>query len=163
MARRRTPTVLAAILFTDIVGSSRLAAETGDRRWQELLSRHYAIVRRELRRFGGRELDTAGDGFFASFERPGDAVRCACAASEAVRVLGIELRAGIHFGECETGGGKLGGIGVHTAARIMGQADAGEVWISGTTRDLVAGSRFSFAERGRHELKGIPGSGCCTT
>jgi class 3 adenylate cyclase len=157
MARRRSPTILAAVLFTDIVGSSAIAAEMGDRRWKELISRHHAIVRRELRRFGGRELDTAGDGFFASFERPGDAIRCACAATEAVRGLGIELRAGVHFGECETTGGKLGGIGVHTAARIMGQAGAGEVWISGTTRDLVAGSGFGLAERGRHELKGIPG------
>jgi class 3 adenylate cyclase/streptogramin lyase len=148
---------LATVLFTDIVGSTDLAVEFGDRRWRELLARHHAIVRGELKRYDGKEIDTAGDGFFATFESPASAIRCACAASDGVRELGVEIRAGIHVGECEQMGKKVGGIAVHTAARVLGAAQAGEVLVSGTTKELVGGAGVDFEDRGTHQLKGVPG------
>jgi class 3 adenylate cyclase len=157
MSRRRELSVLVTVLFTDIVGSTEIAAELGDRRWRDLVGRHHAIVRRELKRFRGRELDTAGDGFFARFERPADAIRCACAVSDEVRELGIEIRAGIHVGEAEVFEHKVGGIAVNVAARVMGVAEGGEVLVSSTLRDAVAGSGFAFADHGTHRLKGIEG------
>ena len=149
--------VLATILFTDIVGSTARAIELGDARWREVVEAHHAIVRRQLGRFRGRELDTAGDGFFASFDGPARAVRCACAITEGVRDLGLEVRAGLHAGECEIVDGKIGGIAVHIGARVASQAAPSEVVVSSTVKDLVAGSGISFAERGEVELKGIPG------
>ena len=156
-----TPTppdrVLATVLFTDIVGSTARAAELGDTAWRELLARHHTLVRGELVRFRGDELDTAGDGFFAAFDGPGRAIECARAIREALRALDIEIRAGLHTGECERVDGKLGGIAVPTGARIASLAEPGEVLVSSTVRDLVAGSEIEFEERGTHELKGIPG------
>jgi class 3 adenylate cyclase/pimeloyl-ACP methyl ester carboxylesterase len=149
--------VLATVLFTDIVGSTERAATLGDRRWRELLEDHRALVRRELARFGGRELETIGDGFFARFDGPARAIRCAAAAADAVHGLGIEIRAGIHTGECEAHGDHLEGIAVHVGARVSAQAGTGEVLVSRTVRDLVAGSGIEFADRGTHALKGVPG------
>jgi pimeloyl-ACP methyl ester carboxylesterase len=149
--------VLATVLFTDIVGSTERAATLGDRRWREVLSTHDAVVRRELDRFRGREVDTAGDGFLAAFDGPARAVRCAIAAGEAVRELGVEIRAGIHTGECEVDGPKIRGIAVHTGARIASLAGAGEVLVSQTVKDLVSGSGLAFEDRGVHELRGVPG------
>jgi pimeloyl-ACP methyl ester carboxylesterase len=149
--------VLATVLFTDIVGSSEKTVALGDRAWRDLLENHHALVRRELDRFRGREIDTAGDGFLATFDGPARAIRCAQAISEEVRSLGIEVRAGLHTGECEKMGDKLGGIAVHTGARVAALAKAGEVLVSSTVKDLVAGSGLSFQERGVHSLKGIPG------
>jgi class 3 adenylate cyclase len=148
---------LATVLFTDIVGSTDLASELGDVRWRELLARHHALVRRQLKLFGGREVDTAGDGFFAVFQVPADAVRCACAVAEAVHELGIDIRAGLHVGECEQMGDKVGGIAVHTGARVLAAASPAEVLVTGTIRELVAGSGIGFEDRGIHALKGIPG------
>jgi class 3 adenylate cyclase len=150
--------VLATVLFTDIVDSTRMTAELGDAGWRELLSDHHALVRRQLSRFRGRELDTAGDGFFASFDGPARAIRCACAISDSVRELGIEVRAGLHTGECELIDGKVGGIAVHIGARVAAEARPGEVLVSSTVKDLVAGSNLEFAERGVTELKGVPGA-----
>jgi class 3 adenylate cyclase len=150
-------TVLATILFTDIVGSTARAAEMGDRAWAELVQRHHAVVRAQLDRFRGRELDTAGDGFFAAFDGSIRAIRCATAIEASVRDLGLEMRAGLHTGECEVVGGKLGGIAVNIGARVASQAQTGEVLVSSTVKDLVAGSGIGFEERGAHELKGIPG------
>jgi pimeloyl-ACP methyl ester carboxylesterase len=149
--------VLATVLFTDIVGASERAAELGDRGWRELLERHHETVRRQLVRFRGQEVDTAGDGFFASFDGPARAVRCASAIVEGVRELGVDVRAGLHTGECEVVDGKVAGIAVHTGARVASQAGAGEVLVSSTVKDLVAGSGIAFADRGVHELKGVPG------
>lgn len=149
--------VLATVLFTDIVGSTKLAAELGDRRWRDLLEAHHAAVRRELERFRGREVDTAGDGFLATFDGPARAVRCACAIRDVVTPLGLELRAGVHTGECELVGGKVGGIAVHIGARVAAAAATGEVLVSSTVRDLVAGSGLEFEDRGVRELKGVPG------
>ena len=149
--------VLATLLFTDIVRSSERASTLGDRGWRELLERHHALVRRELLRFRGRELDTAGDGFFASFDGPARAVRCACAIVESVRELGLDIRAGLHTGECELVDGKVAGIAVHTGARVAALAEAGEVLVSTTVKDLVAGSGIRFADRGVRELAGVPG------
>ena len=149
--------VLATVLFTDIVGATERAASLGDRRWHDLLDGHHALVRRELARFRGREIDTAGDGFFATFDGPARAVRCACAISDVVRSLGIEIRAGLHTGECEVMGDKVGGIAVHIGARIAAHANAGEVLVSNTVKDLVAGSGLSFRDRGTQSLKGVPG------
>jgi class 3 adenylate cyclase/pimeloyl-ACP methyl ester carboxylesterase len=149
--------VLATILFTDIVGSTAKLAELGDRRWRELLQQHHAIVRRQLTRFSGRELDTAGDGFFASFDGPARAIRCASTITRAVRELGLEVRAGLHTGECEVIDGKVGGIAVHIGSRVASQARANEVLVSSTVKDLVAGSGIAFQERGIVELSGIPG------
>ena len=149
--------VLKTILFTDIVGSTAKAAELGDKGWRELLEQHHLRVRRQLARFRGTELDTAGDGFFASFDGPARAIRCACAISESVRDLGIEVRAGLHTGECELMNGKVGGIAVHIGARVAHEAQPGEVLVSSTVKDLVAGSGMTFRERGRTQLKGVPG------
>jgi class 3 adenylate cyclase len=155
---REPDRVLATVLFTDIVGSTQRAAELGDRRWRELLEVHESAVRRELARYGGREVDTAGDGFLATFDGPARAIRAACAIRDSVRGLGIELRAGVHTGECELANGKVRGIAVHTGARVAALAGPGEVLVSSTVRDLVAGSGISFEERGEHELKGVPGT-----
>jgi pimeloyl-ACP methyl ester carboxylesterase len=149
--------LLATVLFTDIVGSTAKLAELGDRRWGELLAEHHRRVRRQLARFRGRELDTAGDGFFATFDGPARAIRCGCAIVESVRALGLEVRAGLHTGECEQLGGKVSGIAVHIGARVAGQAAAGEVMVSRTVKDLVAGSGIDFDERGSARLKGVPG------
>ena len=149
--------VLSTVLFTDIVGSSEQAVTLGDRAWRELLERHHQLVRRQLDRFRGRELDTAGDGFFASFEGPARAIRCANAIVESMPELGLEVRAGLHTGECELIDGKVAGIAVHTGARVSSFAQPGEVLVSGTVKDLVAGSGISFEDRGTHQLKGVPG------
>ena len=149
--------VLATVLFTDIVDSTIKAAELGDTDWHQLLDRHHAVVRGELARFRGEELDTAGDGFFAAFDGPGRAIACALAIRESLESLGLEIRAGLHTGECERVDGKLGGIAVPTGARIASLAGAGEVLVSQTVKDLVAGSEIEFSERGAHVLKGIPG------
>ncbi len=149
--------VLVTVLFTDIVDSTSKTIQLGDRSWRELLERHHSLVRRELLRFGGREIDTAGDGFLAAFDGPARAIRCACAVVERVRELGLVVRAGLHTGECEVADGKLAGIALHTGARVAGNAEPGEVLVSSTVKDLVAGSGIAFAERGARELKGIPG------
>ena len=149
--------MLATVLFTDIVGATERASRVGDRNWHDLLDSHHELVRRELERFRGREIDTAGDGFLATFDGPARAVRCACAISDGVRSLGLEIRAGLHTGECELMGDKLGGIAVHTGARVAAEAQAGEVLVSSTVKDLVAGSGLAFLDRGVQSLKGIPG------
>jgi class 3 adenylate cyclase len=148
--------VLATILSTDIVGSTELVSRLGDRTWRDLLDQHQAMVRRELQRYQGREIDTAGDGFFASFDGPARAIRCAKAVVDESSGLGVEVRAGLHTGECEVLGGKLTGIAVHTAARVAAGAAPREVLVSGTVRDLVAGSGITFLERGERSLKGLP-------
>jgi adenylate cyclase len=145
------------MLFTDIVGSTELAASLGDRAWRDLLAAHHAAVRRELRRFGGREVDTAGDGFFATFDQPAQAVRAADGILSAVAKLGISARAGLHTGEAEAAGQKIGGLAVHIASRVTSAAAAGEVLVSGTLRELVVGSGLDFSDRGLHQLKGVPG------
>jgi class 3 adenylate cyclase len=147
--------VLATVLFTDLVGSTERAAELGDRRWRELLEAHHAAVRRDLERFGGREIDTAGDGFLAAFDGPARAIRCASAVVDAVSGLGLEVRAGVHTGECEVLGEKLAGHAVHVGARVAGQAGPGEVLVSSTVRDLIAGSGVELEDRGLYSLKGI--------
>ncbi len=149
--------VLATVLFTDIVDATGHAERLGDRAWKDVLERHHEAIRRDLARFGGRELDTAGDGFFATFEGPARGVRCALAIHEAVHELGIEIRAGLHTGECEVVDGKVGGIAVHTGARVMGQAGAGQVVVSRTVRDLVAGAGLQFESLGTRALKGVSG------
>jgi class 3 adenylate cyclase len=149
--------MLATVLFTDIVGSSAQVITLGDRAWRELLQSHHEIVRRQLSRFRGAEVDTAGDGFFATFDGPARAIRCACAISEAVGGLGIDVRVGLHTGECEVIDGKVGGIAVHVGARVAACAGPGEVLVSSTVKDLVAGSELEFEDRGVAELKGIPG------
>jgi class 3 adenylate cyclase/DNA-binding beta-propeller fold protein YncE len=154
----RTPTrTLATVLFTDIVGSTEHASALEDRRWQELLARHHRIVRRNLKRYSGREIDTAGDGFFATFEQPANGVRCACAISAEVRELGIEIRAGLHTGEVEVARSGVRGVAVHLGSRLMSVASAGEVLVSSTTRDLISGSGITLADHGVHRLKGIEG------
>ena len=150
--------VLATVLFTDIVGSTRKVAELGDAAWRDLLAEHHALVRRLLALHRGVEIDTAGDGFFASFDGPGRAIACACAIRDQVRALELEIRAGVHTGECELIDGKLGGIAVAIGARVAGEADAGGVLATGTVKDLVAGSGIEFEERGEHQLKGVPGT-----
>jgi len=154
---REPDRVLATVLFTDIVGSTAKAAELGDARWRELLGQHHLKVRRQLERFQGHELDTAGDGFFARFDGPARAIRCACAITSSVRDLGIEIRAGLHTGECEVMDGKVGGIAVHIGARVAATAAPGEVLVSNTVKDLVAGSGIEFSDRGVAVLKGVPG------
>jgi class 3 adenylate cyclase/pimeloyl-ACP methyl ester carboxylesterase len=149
--------MLATVLFTDIVESTAKAIELGDRRWRDLLERHHTLVRRELLRYRGREINTAGDGFLAAFDGPARAIRCACAIVEGVRDLGLSVRAGLHTGECEVADGNIAGIAVHTGARVAALAGADEVLVSSTVRDLVAGSEIQFSDRGAHALKGIPG------
>jgi len=149
--------ILATMLFTDIVGSTELAADLGDRRWRDLLEQHNALVRRELGRFRGRELNTAGDGFLATFDGPARAIACACAIRDAGRSLGLQIRFGLHTGELELAGSDVRGIAVHTGARVAGKAGPGEVLASSTVKDLVAGSGLEFEDRGSHELKGVPG------
>lgn len=157
---RHTPEpdrILATLMFTDIVKSTERAAEMGDHRWRDLLSSHHAIIRRELARHRGKEIDTAGDGFLATFDGPARAIRCAVEASDAVREIGIEIRAGLHTGEVELMGHNVGGIAVHIGARVMAMAGASEVLVSSTVKDLVAGSGIEFSDRGMHMLKGVPG------
>jgi class 3 adenylate cyclase len=150
--------VLATVVFTDIVGSTEYAAKIGDRDWRDLLARHHAIVRRELSRYRGHERDTAGDGFFATFDGPARAIGAARAIAVGVRTLGLEARIGIHVGECELHDDKIAGLAVNIGSRVAANAVAGEVLVSQTVRDLVAGSGIRFLDRGTHELKGIPGT-----
>jgi pimeloyl-ACP methyl ester carboxylesterase len=147
--------VLSTVLFTDIVGSTERARELGDRGWHDVLDEHHARVRDVLEQYRGREVDTAGDGFFASFDGPARAIRAACAIRQDVEALGIQIRAGLHTGECELMRDKIGGIAVHTGARVAAAADPGEVLVSSTVKDLVAGSGITFADRGEQELKGV--------
>jgi class 3 adenylate cyclase len=154
---REPDRVLATVMFTDIVGSTEHAVRLGDRRWRDLQERHHALVRRELARHRGREIDTAGDGFLATFDGPARAIRCAKAIGAGVRELGLEVRAGLHTGECELRGERVSGIAVHTGARVAAQAGPGEVLVSSTVKDLVAGSGLQFEDRGVHALKGVPG------
>ena len=149
--------VLSTLLFTDIVSSTELADRLGDRAWIELLERHHAMVRRELTRFRGSEVDTAGDGFFATFDGPARAIRCALNVVEAGHQLGIKIRAGLHTGEIEVTGPKIGGIALHIGSRVAATAKPSEVLVSSTVKDLVAGSRIRFVDRGTHVLKGVPG------
>jgi class 3 adenylate cyclase len=148
--------VLATVLFTDIVDSTERAATMGDRAWREMLVRHHATVRAMLGRYRGREVDTAGDAFFATFDGPARAIRCAAAISEAVRTLGIEIRAGLHTGEVELEGNEVRGIAVHIGARVGALAGPSEVLVSQTVKDLVAGSGLTFEDAGEHDMKGIP-------
>jgi pimeloyl-ACP methyl ester carboxylesterase/class 3 adenylate cyclase len=150
-------TVLATVLFTDIVNSTARAAELGDRAWRGVLEQHHGVVRRELARFRGREHDTAGDGFFASFDGPARAIRCASAIRDALHAIDVEIRAGLHTGECEVLEDKVSGIAVAIGARVAARAQSGEVLVSQTVKDLVAGSGLAFEERGAAELKGVPG------
>lgn len=149
--------VLATVIFTDIVGSTERAAELGDRQWRELLETYYSLARRQLERFRGRELDTAGDGLYAAFDGPARAIRCAVAIRDGVRSIGLDVRAGVHTGECEVIGEKIGGIAVHIGARVAGMSRPGEVLVTSTVKDLVAGSGVKFEDRGTHPLKGVPG------
>jgi class 3 adenylate cyclase len=149
--------ILATVLFTDIVGSTERAATMGDRDWRELLERHHTLLRAELERYGGREVHTAGDGFLATFDSPRRAIECARAAGDAIRSIGLEIRAGVHTGEIELSGGDVQGIAVHIGARISALAGGGEILVSSTVKDLVAGSGVEFDDRGAHSLKGIPG------
>lgn len=150
--------VLATVLFTDIVDSTATAAELGDRRWRALLDAHDAAVRRQLARFGGREVNTAGDGFLVTFDGPGRAIRCARAICDAVRSVGLEVRAGLHTGEVEVRGDDVAGLAVHIGARVAANASANEVLVSSAVPPLVAGSGIEFDDRGEHELKGVPGA-----
>jgi len=156
MTRGRSSGVLA-VLFTDLVGSTERAVELGDRAWRDLLEQHHAVVRRELERYRGVEVDTAGDGFFARFDGPARAIACAQEIREQVASLGLKVRAGIHTGECERVGEKIAGLAVNVGARVSGSAGPGEVLVSSTVKDLVAGSGIEFEDRGTHELKGVPG------
>ena len=149
--------VLSTVLFTDIVGSTEKAAALGDRRWRDLLDKHHATIRRNLARFRGHEVKSTGDGILATFDGPARGVRCACAIADEIRPLGIEVRAGLHTGECEMIDNDVGGIAVHIGARIASLAGASEVLVSSTVKDLVAGSGLSFGDRGSQSLKGIPG------
>jgi class 3 adenylate cyclase len=150
--------VLATVLFTDIVESTEHTSEVGDRRWRELLDAHDEMVRRQLERFSGKEVKSTGDGFLATFDGPARGIRCALAVSDGARRLGIGVRAGLHTGELERRGDDVGGIAVHIGSRVAAQARADEVLVSSTVKDLVAGSRIEFADRGEHALKGVPGT-----
>ncbi|MGZ4142526.1 MAG: adenylate/guanylate cyclase domain-containing protein [Actinomycetota bacterium] len=152
----KTDRILATVLFTDIVGSTERASAMGDKPWRDLLQRHHAAVRIELQRFHGREVDTAGDGFFATFDGPARGIRCAEAIRESLRGIGLEIRSGLHTGEVEIIGDKISGIAVHIGARIAARAEAGEILTSSTVKDLVAGSGLTFEDRGSHQLKGVP-------
>jgi class 3 adenylate cyclase len=149
--------ILATVLFTDVVGSTERAAALGDKRWRDLLESYNQVIREELERFRGREVDTAGDGFFATFDGPARAIRCACAMRSKLARLGIEIRAGLHTGECELVGDKVRGISVHIGSRVASLATPGEVLVSSTVKDLVAGSGLEFKDRGVHTLRGVPG------
>lgn len=149
--------VITTVLFTDIVGSTELATELGDRQWRQVLAMHHALVRGFLRRYGGREIDTAGDGFFATFDQPARAIRCACEVADGLWTRGLIIRAGLHIGEVERKGGKVGGVAVHIGSRVASAARPGEVLVSGTMRDLVSGSDLRFIDRGSQTLKGVPG------
>jgi len=150
--------ILTTLLFTDIVGSTERAAAVGDQAWRSLLDAHDRTVRDHLRRFRGKEINTTGDGFVASFDGPARAIRCALAMAEATKTLGIDLHLGLHTGECEVRGDDLGGLAVHIAARLASLAGPDEVLVSSTVKDLVAGSRIGFVDRGEHQLKGVPGT-----
>ncbi len=150
--------VLTTVLFSDIVGSTERAASLGDTRWRTLLDTHDRIVRDELRVSRGREINTTGDGFFACFDGPARAIRCAESIRQATAAAGVDLRIGLHTGECEVRGDDLGGLAVHIAARVNALAGTGEIVVSSTVRDLVVGSGIEFVDRGEHELKGVPGS-----
>jgi class 3 adenylate cyclase len=150
--------VLATVLFTDIVGSTEHAARVGDRRWKDLLATHDALLEGAIERFRGRMVKSIGDGVLVTFDRPGRAIRCACAIRESVRSLGIDLRAGLHTGEIELRGDDVAGVAVHIGARVSALAGAGDVFVSSTVKDLVAGSGIEFEDRGEHELKGVPGT-----
>jgi pimeloyl-ACP methyl ester carboxylesterase len=152
-----TECILATVLFTDITDSTKQAADLGDQRWRDLLENHHSRVRGELNHFRGKEIDTAGDGFFATFDGPARGIRCACAIRDSVSSLGLSLRAGLHTGECELMGEKVSGLAVHIGARVMEKSNPGEVFVSSTVKDLVAGSGLRFNDRGKHALKGIPG------
>jgi class 3 adenylate cyclase len=156
-AGREPDRMLATVAFTDVVGSTRRAAELGDRAWSDLLETHHARIRDELRRFGGREIDTAGDGFFVAFDSPAVAIRWATAVINATREIGVEIRVGMHTGECEIVDGKLRGMAVHIGARVGSSAGAGEVLVSETVKQLVVGSGIEFDDRGEHDLKGVEG------
>src|SRR5262249_25407824 len=149
--------ILTTVLFTDIVGSTELAASLGDHKWRALLDDHDRVVREQLRHFRGREINTTGDGFYVSFDGPARAIRCAGPITEAVARLGIQVRAGLHTGECEVRGEDLAGLSVHIASRVGGIAAANEVLVSSVVKDLVNGSGIDFNDRGEHELKGVPG------
>jgi pimeloyl-ACP methyl ester carboxylesterase len=153
---REPDRVLATVLFTDIVDSTRRAADLGDRRWREVLERHNLVVRQRLERFRGREVKTIGDGFLATFDGPARGIRCALEIVDELGILGVDLRAGLHTGECEAMNGDLGGVAVHIGARVAAKAQPREVLVSGTVKDLVAGSEIQFQDRGEHELKGVP-------
>jgi YVTN family beta-propeller protein len=159
--RRGTPEqrrILATVLFTDIVGSTETATRLGDRRWHQLLAVHHKIIRAGLKRFHGREIDTAGDGFFATFDQPSDAIECALTVGRQLHANGIEIRAGVHMGEVNVTGRNVGGIAVHVGARVMSKAGAGEVLVSNTVRDLLTGSDLRFDDRGFQDLKGVEAS-----
>ena len=149
--------VLATVLFTDIVGSTERASSLGDNAWRDVLEQHHASVRRELEHFRGQEITTTGDGFLATFDGPARAVRCALAIRDRLRQSGLEVRAGVHTGECERMGDNIGGLAVHIGSRVAGLAGPGEVFASSTVKDLVSGSGIVFEDRGAHSLKGIPG------
>lgn len=148
---------LKSVLFSDIAGSTDLAVQLGDRAWRELLSQHYAVVREKLRQFNGVEVDTAGDGFLATFDGPGQAVACACAILEGIRAMGVHVRSGVHVGECEVVDGRVTGIAVHVGARIAAAAQPDEILVSATVKDLMSGSGVMFEDRGAHILRGVPG------
>jgi class 3 adenylate cyclase/streptogramin lyase len=156
---RRDPSnqILASVLFTDIVGSTETASRLGDRGWKQLLAKHHTVMRKELKRFRGKEMDTAGDGFFATFDQPADAIRCAVAVSERLAPLDVHIRAGVHIGQVEVGGPKVQGIAVAIGARVMAKAQGDEVLVSSTVRDALAGADIAFEDRGTYELKGVPG------
>jgi pimeloyl-ACP methyl ester carboxylesterase len=150
--------VLATVMFTDIVGSTERAAAAGDQEWRTVLESYYNVIRRDLVRFRGREVDTAGDGFLATFDGPARGIRCACTTRDTLQSFGIAIRAGLHTGECDVFQDRLAGIALHIGARVAGQATPGEVLVSGTVKDLVAGSGIHFVDRGTHALKGVPGT-----
>jgi pimeloyl-ACP methyl ester carboxylesterase len=149
--------VLATVLFTDIVGSTEKAVDLGDSRWRDLLNKHNSTIRKNIMRFRGRETNTTGDGFLVTFDGPGRAVHCACAIADEIRPLGIDIRAGLHTGECEKIGDNIGGIAVHIGARVAAMAGPSQILVSSTVKDLVAGSGLRFVDRGEHSLKGVPG------
>jgi class 3 adenylate cyclase len=149
--------VLATVMFTDIVDSTRQAADAGDRRWREMIERHDELTRRQLERFRGQEVKTLGDGFLATFDGPARGIECACAIRDGVGAHGLEVRAGLHTGECELYGDDVRGIAVNIGARVGALADANEILVSSTVKDLVVGADLRFTERGEHELKGVPG------